>query len=923
MKKTLQSVFTIALLSLGLSVSAQTRYLDDVFSAVTITPDVTYATNISILPMLQGLPPGPQDIKCDIYEPTGDSLTNRPVIILAHTGSFLPPVINGQPTGSKSDFSIVEQCTRWAKKGYVAVAMDNRLGWNPTSTNQNTRTSTLLQAAYRGIQDAKAMVRYMRMTEANGNPLGIDESKIVLGGQGTGGYISMAYDALDNPSVELNLIKFLDFTDPQNPVPYVFPPFFGNPDGTDSTYLPDFASPTGLTELWNIPNNAAYSSDISMAFNIGGCLADSSWLEAGDVPMVSFHCAKDENGPYANGDVIVPSTGDFVVEAQGSYIVQKHQDMYGNNAVFSGAGFTDPITVQSVINNTTYSTINNYTVGNNYEGLYTFVTPTPNATPNAYNQAWTEAGAPWDWWDNALFEAQSQAVNGPAPAGYFAANSILGNPNMSAIKGNLYLDTIQGYLNPRIYEVLNLAVYGCTDPLACNFNPLATNDDGSCLTIYGCTDTLACNYSTTATCDDGSCLTIYGCTDTLACNYSTTATCDDGSCVLPDGCTDATACNYNSSALCDDGSCILPDGCTDPLACNYDSLATCDDGSCNLPDGCTDPSACNYNSIALCDDGSCLTIYGCTDTLACNYNLLATCDDGSCLTIYGCMNSSAINYDSLATCPDSCIFPVVTYGCTDSTAMNYNPLASIDDTSCIYCVYGCMNIIACNYDSLATCDDGSCLTIYGCTDTLACNYSTTATCDDGSCLTIYGCTDTLACNYSTTATCDDGSCVLPDGCTDATACNYNSSALCDDGSCILPDGCTDATACNYDAMFQCDDGSCDLPNGCGDPLYVEYDANVTCSDPAACITLIPTGLNEVIDASTEIYPNPANNILTIVSHTIEIKNINIYNLNGQLVLNKKLNNNHNTINVSSLETGIYIIDILSENTSVKRKLVIE
>ena len=95
MKTTLQSVFTIALLSLGLSVSAQDRYLDDVFSAVTVTSDVTYATNISILPMLTGGVPGPATLNCDIYEPGGvwDSVTNRPVIILVHTGSFLPPVI--------------------------------------------------------------------------------------------------------------------------------------------------------------------------------------------------------------------------------------------------------------------------------------------------------------------------------------------------------------------------------------------------------------------------------------------------------------------------------------------------------------------------------------------------------------------------------------------------------------------------------------------------------------------------------------------------------------------------------------------------------------------------------------------------------------------------------------------------------------
>ena len=59
-------------------------------------------------------------------------------------------------------------------------------------------------------------------------------------------------------------------------------------------------------------------------------------------------------------------------------------------------------------------------------------------------------------------------------------------------------------------------------------------------------------------------------------------------------------------------------------------------------------------------------------------------------------------------------------------------------------------------------------------------------------------------------------------------------------------GCTDATACNYNALATTDDGSCDLPDGCGDPLYVEYDASVTCSDPSACITLITTGIDEII-----------------------------------------------------------------------------
>jgi hypothetical protein len=165
--------------------------------------------------------------------------------------------------------------------------MTNRLGWNPTSTDQNTRTSTLIQAAYRGIQDARSMIRFMRKDEANGNTYGIDGSKIVFGGQGTGGYLSLGVATLDTSS-KLFLPKFLDLTDPQNPVPYVYPPVFGNVWGTDMGYIPitDSLGNYVLDSLGNpimapfaLPNNVGYSSDISLAFNIGGCLADSSWLE--------------------------------------------------------------------------------------------------------------------------------------------------------------------------------------------------------------------------------------------------------------------------------------------------------------------------------------------------------------------------------------------------------------------------------------------------------------------------------------------------------------------------------------------------------------------------------------------------------------------------------------------------------------------
>ena len=51
-----------------------------------------------------------------------------------------------------------------------------------------------------------------------------------------------------------------------------------------------------------------------------------------------------------------------------------------------------------------------------------------------------------------------------------------------------------------------LDVDGCTDLQACNYNPVATIDDGSCeYSCYGCLDENACNYDLSSTIDDGLC----------------------------------------------------------------------------------------------------------------------------------------------------------------------------------------------------------------------------------------------------------------------------------------------------------------------------------------------------------------------------------------------------------------------------------
>ena len=62
--------------------------------------------------------------------------------------------------------------------------------------------------------------------------------------------------------------------------------------------------------------------------------------------------------------------------------------------------------------------------------------------------------------------------------------------------------------------------YGCTDPMACNFDQTASVDDESCeFDCYGCIDDSADNYCTSCTKSDGSCI-YSGCTDPLHRNYN-------------------------------------------------------------------------------------------------------------------------------------------------------------------------------------------------------------------------------------------------------------------------------------------------------------------------------------------------------------------------------------------------------------------
>ena len=178
-------------------------------------------------------------------------------------------------------------------------------------------------------------------------------------------------------------------------------------------------------------------------------------------------------------------------------------------------------------------------------------------------------------------------------------------------------------------------------------------DDGSCFfVIFGCMDPVALNYDPVATVENGLCCYIGGCTDPLYLEYNPLACFDDGSCSVIPGCLDdggtdgIVACNYNPDANFDDGSCEYSScaGCTDPGAVNYDSSATIDDGSCtDQLVGCGDPQANNYAPYSLAFDNTLCEYLGCTDENAFNPDPFANVNDGSCCYTAGCTDFVALN----------------------------------------------------------------------------------------------------------------------------------------------------------------------------------------------------------------------------------------------------------------------------------------
>jgi hypothetical protein len=416
------------------------RYLTPVFDEVSTQYPVVYGSNYTVITLTVTGHTRKQPLVGRLYTPLGDTATNRPLIVMAHTGSFLPWInaqgqtVSGSCGGTIDDPGLVETCQRLAKMGYVVFNADYRQGWNPLATEEISRRAQLINAAYRGIQDVRTAARFFRRSVAEqNNPFGIDPNKFMIWGNGTGGYISLGAASLDDYNEILMTSEPGKFLLPGN-IPMVIPTYNGDINGlppgaltvcvSDVAYQAGTGIPAGDTLC--ISNHPGYSSDFQLALNMGGALGDKGWLDADTKPIISFHVPADPYAPCTDGIVIVPTTQGPVVNVTGSCGIQPIINSNGTNAVFHANWNYNDNGLTDFAN----------TINGNASAFYPFLRPAADS-------------APWEW---------NEYVPIPLTC------------STDKPKAMLVLDTAFAYATPRMCLALNLGACGVTGVETVNNN---------------------------------------------------------------------------------------------------------------------------------------------------------------------------------------------------------------------------------------------------------------------------------------------------------------------------------------------------------------------------------------------------------------------------------------------------------------------
>lgn len=75
------------------------------------------------------------------------------------------------------------------------------------------------------------------------------------------------------------------------------------------------------------------------------------------------------------------------------------------------------------------------------------------------------------------------------------------------------------------------------------------------------------------------------------------------------------------------------------------------------------------------------------------------------------------------------------------------------------------------------------------------------------------------------------------------------------------------------------------------------------------VTISIVGVDELSEAGIVVYPNPFNDVLIVEQETLEISSIRIYDMQGRVVLEKKITTAKEQLSVEHLSAGVYTIQL--------------
>lgn len=191
----------------------------------------------------------------DIYYPNGSTETLRPLIMWVFGGGFI--------TGKREDFAAV--CEACAKRGFVAATIDYRIGFNGIQILP-TDSAEVLRAGFRGIQDGKSALRYLKSRHILDS---IDLNRVWVAGGSAGAMVALGTAFYDKEEFK--------------------PKEAGAYAPVNGQARPDLGSIEGNRFM-----NNGYDTKVQGVLNIFGAVLNNSVFDANDnIAVFSYHQTED------------------------------------------------------------------------------------------------------------------------------------------------------------------------------------------------------------------------------------------------------------------------------------------------------------------------------------------------------------------------------------------------------------------------------------------------------------------------------------------------------------------------------------------------------------------------------------------------------------------------------------------------------